>query len=85
VCRQCRFYDSTISDQCREDDAEPVTDKETANFCDYFSLGAGLFDAGRRDAADQAQSELDALFGNGEPSEPQDESLQAAEDLFRDG
>ena len=35
-CRMCEFYDPSIAEQCREDDAEAVKDKENANFCDFF-------------------------------------------------
>jgi hypothetical protein len=40
VCRNCRFYDTAKANQCREPIAEPVTDKQRANFCDYFSPSA---------------------------------------------
>jgi len=36
-CRSCRFYLSGTSG-CREANAEPQSDKERANFCDWFSL-----------------------------------------------
>ena len=35
-CIQCRHYDTSYSNDCREPQAELVTDKEKANFCDYF-------------------------------------------------
>ena len=37
ACRQCRFYDPQVADACREPQAERVTDKARANFCDYFA------------------------------------------------
>jgi hypothetical protein len=37
TCRQCRFYDPTLADACREPQAERVLDKTRANFCDYFA------------------------------------------------
>jgi hypothetical protein len=37
VCRNCRFYDTTKANQCREPIADPVSDKQRANFCDYFA------------------------------------------------
>ena len=59
VCRNCAFYAPGAYNDCRESGAERVVDKERANFCDFFDLGAGLAvateSAGRRDA-------LDALF-----------------------
>ncbi|MCL2761938.1 MAG: hypothetical protein FWD36_01865 [Treponema sp.] len=37
-CRNCRFYRSGARGDCAETSAEPATDKERANFCDWFSL-----------------------------------------------
>ena len=37
-CRMCKFYDKSCYNECREPSAERVTDKEKANFCDYFKL-----------------------------------------------
>lgn len=92
ACRMCSFYDpKETSKQCREDDAEQVNDKQAANFCDYFRLRAGAFDAAAKRANDAARSQLDALFTDSPaaPSTAQDETnhetslLQDAEALFR--
>jgi hypothetical protein len=40
-CRQCRFYEPRLADQCREPQADRVTDKSAANFCDYFAVAEG--------------------------------------------
>jgi len=39
VCKNCEFYDEKSYNECRETSADPVKDKEAANFCDYFKLG----------------------------------------------
>jgi hypothetical protein len=57
----CRFYDVTKPAQCAEPIAEPVRDKERANFCGYFEPAAGRFRPGDP-AADSARTALDALF-----------------------
>ena len=36
VCLNCSFYDARVSNQCTENDAEAVPDKERFNFCDAF-------------------------------------------------
>lgn len=36
VCRNCRFYNLSSTNQCSEPMAELVPDKEKANFCEYF-------------------------------------------------
>jgi hypothetical protein len=35
-CRQCEFYDAHAGRECLEPQAEPGSDKERANFCDWF-------------------------------------------------
>ena len=62
VCRMCRFYDTTKSGQCAEPVAEPVQNKERANFCGYFVPVSGRFKVADP-AADSARAALDALFG----------------------
>ncbi len=61
ACVQCRFYDTSASDQCREPQAERVQDKERANFCEFFQLAAG---PGRRSAGpkEDPRARLEALF-----------------------
>jgi len=40
VCKNCRFYLPGTRGDCRETGAEPQSDKDRANFCDWFSLDA---------------------------------------------
>ena len=35
-CRNCRFFDPSVHNQCRETQAEWVKEKDRANYCDYF-------------------------------------------------
>ena len=60
VCKNCRFHDPSAYNECREPNAERVSDREQANRCEYYVPLA----AGRRDEMDAggARSELDALF-----------------------
>jgi hypothetical protein len=37
-CKNCRFFLPGSSGDCHESGAEPQSDKERANFCDWFSL-----------------------------------------------
>ncbi len=83
VCKMCAQYDPAVPDECREDDAEEVSDKERPNFCDWFEATAGAFDAAAKRRADAAGAALDALFG-GEAEVPDaDDGLTEAEKLFR--
>ena len=36
VCKNCCFYNPTLNNQCSENQAEPVADKEKNNRCEYF-------------------------------------------------
>ena len=64
VCKMCVHYDAAVPRQCREDGAEDVTEKERANFCDWFKPSDTAFDPARKSDADSAQAALDALFGD---------------------
>jgi hypothetical protein len=63
-CRNCRFYDVTRSKECRESEAELVTDKTRRNFCEFFELSdrASAGGASPVDRAAEARAKLDALF-----------------------
>ncbi|MHB8420038.1 MAG: hypothetical protein ACYDCL_18340 [Myxococcales bacterium] len=62
ACLQCRFYDPSASNQCREPQAERVQDKARSNFCELFQLGAGAGGAGPRNADGDTRAKLEALF-----------------------
>ncbi len=63
VCRMCEFYDTSVAKSCREPVAEEVTDKERANFCDYFRGRPGVHAAGGVGEAQAARAQLEAMFG----------------------
>ncbi len=63
VCRLCQFYDPRVSDQCTEDRAEQVREKDRANFCDYFKPKPGAYVARQDTKSSAAKAALDGLFG----------------------
>lgn len=63
-CRLCRFYDPGVSQQCSEDRAEVPVDKESANFCEWFSPNRHASAAAGEDRRAAARAKLDALFGD---------------------
>jgi len=91
VCRMCVSFAPQLADQCTEDDAEDVTEKAQANFCDYFQPNETAFAPGRMTGHRRAEAELDALFGadgtstpDAPGTEPADtNTLREAEDLFK--
>ena len=91
VCKLCGFYDTGISNHCREPIAEPVKEKERANFCDYFKPRVNAYMARDQSVTANARAQLENLFGN--PSEisadsdqsrsPEDIARAQLEDLFK--
>lgn len=59
VCLNCAFHDPGAYNECRESNAERVSDRERANRCEYFSPGAG---AGGSERPGAARDALEALF-----------------------
>lgn len=64
ACVQCEFYAPGAYNDCREPQADRVTDKERANFCDYFRL-SGRTASGT--SKEDVRAKLDALFKKKEP------------------
>ena len=59
-CKMCHFYDPKSYNECRESNADRITEKEKANFCDYFKFGPGTDDADK--ARSDALAKAAALF-----------------------
>lgn len=62
VCRNCHFYDPGSHNQCRENQAEFIRDREAANFCAHFTFIQLESAPEVDDSQAQARSKLDALF-----------------------
>lgn len=62
MCRMCRFFDRARPNQCAEPVADPVQNKERANFCGYFEPVSGRFRSADGES-ERAKSALEALFG----------------------
>ena len=61
-CRNCVFEEPSYRAECRETQAEPVSDRESANYCDYFRPRRGPAPEGARTQRPGGQSAFDALF-----------------------
>jgi len=71
ACRNCRHYDPSYNNACRETMADPVEDKTRRNFCEYFYFNRAPFQqAAASGRADQARAKLDALFGGASTKPP---------------
>ncbi len=61
VCKGCIFYDKTYNNECQENQAERVVEKERSNFCDYFKPNSSK--AGDvNQTKDAMRSAAEALF-----------------------
>ena len=59
-CYQCHFYDASAHHECREPQADWVSEKDKSNFCDYF-----IFDPQiqvKTEKKDTLQSKWENLF-----------------------
>jgi hypothetical protein len=61
ACRNCAHYDRNAYNECREPNAEWVSDRERANRCDYFAYG-GRVGATASAEKQRANAALDKLF-----------------------
>ncbi len=61
TCKGCIHYDRGSNNDCRENQAERVVEKERSNFCDYFSPKRGSADPAAT-ARDAMKAAADALF-----------------------
>lgn len=93
-CRLCRHYAPGRPDDCDNDRAEAPTNKETANFCEYFKPCATAFKSKNRAPQSLATEKFDALFHDdmddvvAEDKNPdttdQNRSTNPFDDLFND-
>ena len=62
-CRQCRFFDPKVRNECREPRAELQRDKAAAKFCEWFEFQGGAGQVGEEHtAAEDAKKKLKDLF-----------------------
>jgi len=59
-CRNCRFWDRTYHNECRENVSTFIRDREKANFCGSFEIKRTTDE--ERSEADDARARLEALF-----------------------
>ena len=66
VCLNCVSYDVRIAQQCRDPRAEPVSEKEMANYCEYFEMTRREYvpPTGGSPREDKARETLKKLLGD---------------------
>ncbi len=60
TCTNCRHYDASVSNGCRETAADYVHRKDRANYCDYFDPRRDRIEV--KSEVDDARAKLEALF-----------------------
>lgn len=63
ICMNCRFYDEGHYNRCRETRAEWVSDREKANYCEYFEFKASTAQASHSKAREEAEKKWKKIFG----------------------
>lgn len=61
ACLNCDFYDPAYNNQCRENQADRVVDKDRANFCEFFKPRK-IGPAPIAKPGSDTRARLDALF-----------------------
>ena len=84
VCKLCEFHDPKLRQNCLEDRAEHVQEKEHANFCEFFRPRPRAHQPRDLSKAEAAKTQLDALFGGAKPdaTAAKDPALEELDKLF---
>ena len=82
VCRMCVFYDTGVADACREPIAEPVANKERANFCGYLEPLTATSEETNQAHEATARKDLEALFGLTPETAEKPSATDELNDLF---
>jgi len=62
-CRQCQHYNPRLRVDCDEPRAESHSEREKANFCDWFKLRREFVQPGEKAPSVDYQAKLNTLFG----------------------
>ena len=61
-CLNCRHHNPRVHNECEENQAEWVRDRDRANHCDYFDPKRGARSGNQSSAKDDARAKFDNLF-----------------------
>lgn len=61
-CLNCGFYAPGSYNECREPQAERITEKHKSNYCDFFVFRDSKSDENKQDTKEAAKAKLNSLF-----------------------
>ena len=85
VCLNCQFFDIHSHNECKENQAEWVRDKDKGNFCNYFVAHEKNSEKESKDLH-KTKNDLEKLFNNNSNSENTDQEknhINSLEKLFK--
>ncbi len=59
-CKNCEHHDPSCHNECKENQADRIVEKEKSNFCDYFRPGTHR--ASECQSKDELKSVAESLF-----------------------
>ena len=62
VCKNCLHYDVKAYNECRENQADRVLEKNRSNFCDFFVPSEEMRGQVVQDPLAEAKKKLESLF-----------------------
>ena len=81
VCLNCIHYDTSAHHECRESQAEWVREKESGNFCGYFSPQSNR---AQQKSPTNHNDKLESLFKSDSGTSDQDKKkISSLDDLFK--
>ncbi|MCK5798888.1 MAG: hypothetical protein KAI47_16965 [Deltaproteobacteria bacterium] len=63
-CKNCRFYEPSVHNECLETHADFIRDREETNFCALYEIKNRDAAPEHDDSATKAKSKLEAMFKN---------------------
>ena len=85
TCRLCQNWNPTLRTSCNEIRAEDVTDREKANFCNWFDPRPDAYQVQNEQELQSARTQLNSLFGDNSAkytSSAEQNTEQQLEELF---
>ena len=60
-CKNCRFYDPKVYNECKETSADVVREKDRANYCEFYQPAGGVSGSAST-AKEDLLNQAEALF-----------------------